>query len=56
MELIPNAITNVGIGVPEGISMVTNEELLAREMKITWSMGQSAESCRRFKLLNLNIS
>ncbi|MBU3112896.1 acyl CoA:acetate/3-ketoacid CoA transferase [Clostridium lacusfryxellense] len=39
MELIPNAITNLGIGVPEGISMVANEEGIGREMKVTLESG-----------------
>ena len=39
MELIPNAITNLGIGVPEGISMVANEEGIGSEMKLTLESG-----------------
>ncbi|MBZ9685310.1 acyl CoA:acetate/3-ketoacid CoA transferase [Clostridium estertheticum] len=39
MELIPNAITNLGIGVPEGISMVANEEDIGSEMKLTLESG-----------------
>jgi len=39
MELIPNAITNLGIGVPEGISMVANEEGIASQMKLTLESG-----------------
>jgi propionate CoA-transferase len=39
MELIPNAITNLGIGMPEGISMVANEEGIGSEMKLTLESG-----------------
>ncbi|MGV8982275.1 acyl CoA:acetate/3-ketoacid CoA transferase [Clostridium sp.] len=39
MELIPNAITNLGIGMPEGISIVANEEGLGHEMKLTLESG-----------------
>ena len=39
MELIPNAITNLGIGVPEGISMVANEEGIGNEMTLTLESG-----------------
>ncbi|MBU3178297.1 acyl CoA:acetate/3-ketoacid CoA transferase [Clostridium estertheticum] len=39
MELIPNAITNLGIGVPEGISMVANEEGIANDLKVTLESG-----------------
>jgi len=39
MELIPNAITNLGIGVPEGISMVANEEGIGNEIKVTLESG-----------------
>ncbi|MGH4050539.1 MAG: acyl CoA:acetate/3-ketoacid CoA transferase [Clostridium sp.] len=39
MELIPNAITNLGIGVPEGISMVANEEGIGSELKVTLESG-----------------
>jgi propionate CoA-transferase len=39
MELIPNAITNLGIGMPEGISMVANEEGIGGDMKLTLESG-----------------
>lgn len=39
MELIPNSITNLGIGMPEGISMVANEEGIASEMLLTIESG-----------------
>ncbi|MBU3145468.1 acyl CoA:acetate/3-ketoacid CoA transferase [Clostridium sp. CF012] len=39
MELIPNAITNLGIGMPEGISMVANEEGIGNQMKLTLESG-----------------
>lgn len=38
-ELIPNAITNLGIGVPEGVSMVANEEGVGDAMKLTVESG-----------------
>jgi len=39
MELIPNAVTNLGIGMPEGISMVANEEGIGSQMKLTLESG-----------------
>ncbi|AGF55851.1 propionate CoA-transferase [Clostridium saccharoperbutylacetonicum] len=39
MELIPNAITNLGIGMPEGISMVANEEHIGDSMRLTIESG-----------------
>lgn len=39
MELIPNAVTNLGIGVPEGIAMVANEEGIGSQMKLTLESG-----------------
>lgn len=39
MELIPGAITNLGIGMPEGVSMVAIEEGLGDFMKLTIESG-----------------
>lgn len=39
MELVPNAITNLGIGMPEGISMVANEENIGDTMRLTIESG-----------------
>ncbi|MBK5241034.1 acyl CoA:acetate/3-ketoacid CoA transferase [Clostridium sp.] len=39
MELIPNSITNLGIGVPEGIAMVANEEGVGSDMHLTLESG-----------------
>lgn len=39
MELVPNAITNLGIGMPEGISMVANEEHIGDTMRLTIESG-----------------
>ncbi|HEY8891940.1 MAG TPA: acyl CoA:acetate/3-ketoacid CoA transferase [Clostridium sp.] len=39
MELVPNTCTNLGIGVPEGISMVANEEGIGNEMTLTLESG-----------------
>lgn len=39
MELKANSITNLGIGMPEGISLVANEEGVAHEMVLTVEAG-----------------
>ncbi|EKQ57572.1 MULTISPECIES: acyl CoA--acetate/3-ketoacid CoA transferase [unclassified Clostridium] len=39
MELVPNAITNLGIGMPEGISIVANEEGIGDTMRLTIESG-----------------
>lgn len=39
MELEPNCITNLGIGVPEGIAAVCNEEKIGEYMKLTIESG-----------------
>ncbi|WP_018922376.1 acyl CoA:acetate/3-ketoacid CoA transferase [Salsuginibacillus kocurii] len=38
-ELIPNAITNLGIGVPEGVAMVATEEGVGRDLRLTLESG-----------------
>ncbi|MGL4606286.1 MAG: acyl CoA:acetate/3-ketoacid CoA transferase [Eubacteriaceae bacterium] len=39
MELIPNAVINLGIGLPEGIAKVASEEGVATEMQLTLESG-----------------
>lgn len=39
MELKPNSITNLGIGMPEGIAIVSNEEHIGDYMKLTIESG-----------------
>ena len=39
MEMVPNAITNLGIGVPEGIAMVANEEGVGSNIHLTLESG-----------------
>ena len=39
MELKPNSITNLGIGMPEGIASVSNEEMVGDYMKLTIESG-----------------
>lgn len=39
MELVPNAVVNLGVGMPEGISAVANEEKVIKYMTLTTEPG-----------------
>lgn len=39
MELVPNAIVNVGVGIPDGVPTVANEEKVSQELNISTEAG-----------------
>ncbi len=39
MELVPQAITNLGIGMPEGVALVANEEGVGGHLRLTIESG-----------------